>query len=202
MSWRAGMALAFELAALSGLAVRCSDSGSSNAGADAGRIPDDVVVDAPLESDAKSASDSMFPDAGGDAGDAAFCQQDLKVSPQCVHPKVVADCSNNWCKIPAGCFIMGSPSCEAVRAKYSEEQSETTLTHPFEVMQREVTQAEWTQFGWPNPSGLDDAGRGDCVAANCAVGNVTWDEALAYANRLSKAKGLAECYALLSLIHI
>jgi len=182
---------------MSGLGIHCGEGEGQAISIDASAPPDGGAQDAAVRLDGSATNPGPDVAEGGkDAGFTTGCEQDLTVSSQCIHPKVVPDCTNNWCKIPAGCFIMGSPLCEPVRGKYAEEQSETTLTHAFEVMQREVTQGEWTQFGWPNPSGRDDAGRGDCVAPNCAVGNVTWEEALVYANRLSVSKGLPECYAL------
>lgn len=43
--------------------------------------------------------------------------------PDCVHPGVEQDCENGWCRIPAGCFIWGSPEWEVNRGLNSEEQS-------------------------------------------------------------------------------
>jgi hypothetical protein len=42
---------------------------------------------------------------------------------------VIADCQNGWCKLPAGCFIMGSPETELWRGERAEVQAATTLTH-------------------------------------------------------------------------
>ena len=116
--------------------------------------------------------------------------------PTCVHPEVVADCDDGWCKIPAGCFIMGSPEHEWGRALYQEDQVAVTLTRSFEIGQYEVTQREWGSRDLTNPSGRIPDGRGDCLEPDCPVGNVTWFEAVAYANLLSEEHGLEPCYAL------
>jgi formylglycine-generating enzyme required for sulfatase activity len=113
-----------------------------------------------------------------------------------VHPDVVTDCNDGWCKIPAGCFIMGSPEHEWYHAPYEQEQAAVTLTRAFEVGQHEVTQREWTARGLPNPSGLQPNGTGNCLEPDCPVGNVTWFEAVAYANLLSEERGLEPCYVL------
>ena len=71
-----------------------------------------------------------------------------------------------------------------------------TLTHGFRIQQHEHTQAEWTAAGYVNPSGLMANGTGDCLEPSCPVGNVTWFEAVAYANALSEKAGLESCYQL------
>jgi formylglycine-generating enzyme required for sulfatase activity len=93
---------------------------------------------------------------------------------------------------------MGSPETEWGRALTSEDQATVTLTSSFEMQQHEVTQGEWIAAGLPNPSGLLPDGTGDCSSPTCPVGNVTWFEALAYANALSRKHDppLPECYVL------
>ena len=117
--------------------------------------------------------------------------------PDCAHPEVFADCQDGWCKIPAGCFIMGSPEGEwSGRALYEEDQLAVTLTRSFEIGQHEVTQRQWTARGLTNPSGKQPNGEGDCLEPDCPVGNVTWFEAVAFANLLSEENGIEPCYAL------
>lgn len=114
----------------------------------------------------------------------------------CVMPTAVANCDAGWCRIPAGCFIMGSPPCEWGRGLYDEDQVQVTLTHDFLMAEYDTTQSQWAGLGFTNPSGLIDSGIGDCEAGNCPVGNVTWDEAVSFANAFSQSQGLSSCYAL------
>ena len=118
----------------------------------------------------------------------------------CRHPAVQADCQDGWCRIPAGCFIKGSPADELGRGAKTEDQRAVTLTHDVWIQQYEVTQEQWIAHGLPNPSGVGPDGTdGDCTDdPRCPVGNVTWFETLAFANMLSKAHTppLASCYEL------
>jgi formylglycine-generating enzyme required for sulfatase activity len=115
---------------------------------------------------------------------------------ECVHPGVAESCADGWCKIPAGCFVIGSPEGEIGRAAIQEEQAAVSLTHNFEIQQTEVTLGEWEQaglFDFPNVKiGLD--GSGPCTEPQCPVKNATWYQALQHANWLSQQRGLASCY--------
>lgn len=91
---------------------------------------------------------------------------------------------------------MGAPWCEWGRARDSTNPIQVTLTRRFRVQQFELTQREWEAEGLPNPSGLMENGTGDCSEPTCPVGNVTWSEALAFANLRSRKAGLPECYKL------
>lgn len=113
-------------------------------------------------------------------------------------PAIVADCAAGWCRIPPGTFIMGSPEGEWGRGLRSEDQVQVTFTHGFLIGQHEVTQAQWVASDLPNPSApaLDEYKISDCLEPSCPVGNVTWFEAVGFANVLSEAEGLPSCYAL------
>jgi len=112
----------------------------------------------------------------------------------CEHPAVKADCSGGWCKVPPGCFIMGSPEAEWHHAP-QEQRVKVTLTRGFSMADHEVTQAEWLAAKLPNPSKIV-AEQGDCAEPECPVGNVNWFEAVSYANLLSEKEGLEPCYEL------
>jgi sulfatase modifying factor 1 len=112
----------------------------------------------------------------------------------CAHAPVAKNCNEGWCSIPAGCFIYGSPPAEWGRGLRNEEQVRVTFTHAFRMQQYEVTQRQWLAQGLPNPSGLMANGTGDCREPDCPVGNVTWFEAISYANLLSKREGFQPCY--------
>jgi formylglycine-generating enzyme required for sulfatase activity len=114
----------------------------------------------------------------------------------CAHAPVVRSCTDGWCEIPAGCFIYGSPENEWKRGLRNENQVRVTLTRSFRLQQHELTQREWIDLGLPNPSGLAANGSGGCLEPECPVGNVTWFEAVAFANLLSEREGLQDCYVL------
>lgn len=120
----------------------------------------------------------------------------------CVHPPVEPECSDGFCSIPAGCFVMGSPPDEPGRGLKNEERTAVTLTHPFSIGQYEVTHRDFTDQGLPSPSKVFSdgpyAGKGNCLDPECPVGNVTWYEALAFANLLSERSDppLTACYQL------
>ncbi len=114
----------------------------------------------------------------------------------CVHPGVVEDCDGGWCRIPAGCYIYGSPEDEIGRARYDERQTRVTLTRDFEIQQTEVTQAAWMETGWPVPPAPEDVSISHCDAAECPVNRTSWYWALRYANWVSEQRGLPSCFEL------
>jgi len=127
-----------------------------------------------------------------DAGDASRPD-----APTCTHPLVVPDCAAGWCRIPAGCFVMGSPPDEPGRGANSETQVQVTLTHAILVQQHEMTQDQWIALGLVNFSGaISDIA--DCMQNDCPVGNMNWFEALAAANAHTShhAPGAKPCYDL------
>ena len=116
-------------------------------------------------------------------------KEPTEFAPGCMHPAVSQNCADGWCRIPAGCFIQGSPETEPNRAMYGEKQTAVTITRPFIVQQHEVTQAEWVGFAKgklgvtvdPNSGSLDT-----CFEDQCPVVAVNLFAAMAYANYLSE----------------
>jgi len=124
------------------------------------------------------------------------------------------ECLEGYCltdgfvPIPAGYFWMGSPQssncpdgylgvCEIEASEpdiYGEDLHYVKLTRAFEMQEHEVTQHEFgTLIGW-NPSHFGPNGTdGDC-GANCPVENVSWYDAVVFANELSLAVSLTPCY--------
>jgi formylglycine-generating enzyme required for sulfatase activity len=92
--------------------------------------------------------------------------------------------------VPAGTFSMGSPMTEVGRDG-NEDEHWVTLTRAFYIGETEVTQLDFLQLtGWnPYSPGL---GFGDAHP----VYNVSWYDAVAYANAVSAAAGLTACYDL------
>ncbi|MBN1653600.1 MAG: SUMF1/EgtB/PvdO family nonheme iron enzyme [Deltaproteobacteria bacterium] len=118
----------------------------------------------------------------------------LQSAADCVHPEVEPDCSGGFCRIPAGCFIMGSPRDEPYACKYSCIQVQVTLTHDFEIGETEVTREQWSSVGWEQPEYNRLVGEGECLEPSCPVANVTSLDAMAFANRFSELKGFRPCY--------
>jgi len=127
------------------------------------------------------------------------CWVDENISPL-DEPQPVADagvqCADGWCRIPAGSFVMGSPTDEPFRGLRDEDQVDVTFTRDFEIGQFEVTQGEWKSQGLENPSSTSEEDGSDCIADDCPVGTITWFDAVEYTNLLSEHAGLPACYVL------
>jgi formylglycine-generating enzyme required for sulfatase activity len=95
---------------------------------------------------------------------------------------------------------MGSPVSEAFR-ETDETQHSVTLTRNILVGRTEVTQGEWKSLsGGVNPSCFQSTSGTTCTTSNAndngPVEQVDWYSAIAFANALSAASGLTECYTL------
>jgi formylglycine-generating enzyme required for sulfatase activity len=82
--------------------------------------------------------------------------------------------------ITAGTFEMGSADDGPIHT--------VTLTHDFWIGQTEVTQAQYLAGTGMRPSSYSGCG------STCPVESVSWADAGVYANALSAAEGLEECY--------
>ncbi|MBX3126441.1 MAG: formylglycine-generating enzyme family protein [Polyangiaceae bacterium] len=175
------------------IAGGCGCSDSNDAHPSAGGATSTGGVGGGIDSALGGASGASGASSGGGTGG-------VKPDLDCYHVTVEKSCVDGWCRIPAGCFIMGSPKDEWGRGAYDEDQAKVTLTRSFEIQQHEVTQAQWEALGLTNPSAPSpQAGSpGDCLEQKCPVGNVNWYEAAAYANLLSgqRTPALAPCYHL------
>lgn len=89
--------------------------------------------------------------------------------------------------IAPGMFSMGSPASEEGRFD-NEPQHEVTLTRGFYLQTTEVTQGEWQRVMGNNPSFHSSCG------STCPVEQVSWLDAVSYANARSRLEGLSECY--------
>ena len=86
----------------------------------------------------------------------------------------------NWC--PPGTFTMGSPTTELGRFP-SEIQHKVTLTKGYWIGKYEVTQAQYSAVTGANPSAF----RGNSLP----VEQVTWDNAVAFCDRLTSKEKAA-----------
>lgn len=135
-------------------------------------IPDLMPVEIPVVDLAAPSDFSTSPDL-------------LVPVPMCM-PVVSASATRpGLVRIPAGSFIMGSPSSEPGRDS-DETQHRVTLTRPFLIAEIEVTQAQFSAVLGYNPSTMR--------AGNMPVHNVIWLDAADYCNALSAIEGLTPCY--------
>ena len=97
--------------------------------------------------------------------------------------------------IPHGVFIMGSPEGEVGR-RGDETQHQVTLTRDFEMLAYEVPQNMYESTMGFNPSRYPLIG----PSTSQPVNNVSFFDALAFTNVMSRAYGYPECYSLNSIL--
>ena len=90
----------------------------------------------------------------------------------------VNEVSFKMVRIPAGEFIMGSPSDEPKRNE-DERQHRVRITKPFWMGQTEVTQGLWQAVMGNNPSYFKNCGD------NCPVEMVSWDDCQKFIQKLN-----------------
>lgn len=84
-------------------------------------------------------------------------------------------------EVDAGSFTMGSPEGEAAAR-------EVTLTHPLTVFVHELSQAQWQQLMGTNPAA-------NSTCPTCPVEQVSWHQAVAFAEALNTSEGREACAA-------
>jgi len=102
--------------------------------------------------------------------------------------------------LSGGTFEMGCTAAQQADGNCGFDEfpaHSVTLTNDFWMSETEVTQGQWSSVlpGSPNPSGFLSCPE-DSTGATCPVETVNWYEALAFANAVSSAESLAECYTL------
>jgi len=121
------------------------------------------------------------------AGDAAARQTgDVVVSP--------AGIATAW--IPAGTFTMGSPETEIGRRNNESHQRQVTISEGFWIGVFPVTQEEWKRVMGNNPSHFQANPAAGETQGRRPVENISWYDALVFANRLSIMEGLAPAYSI------
>lgn len=105
-----------------------------------------------------------------------------------------ADTDTDFVLVQGSTFQMGCTPSQASQCMFDEPfHSETlhnvTLTHDYWVSVTEVTQEDFEAKMGYNPSYFSTCG------PTCPVETVSWYESAAYANAMSRAAGLTECYA-------
>jgi formylglycine-generating enzyme required for sulfatase activity len=95
-----------------------------------------------------------------------------------------------------GSFEMGCTAGQVDCFDNERPAHSVTLTHDFWLGMTEVTQGQWSGLMANNPSWFSPDGEGAACGLDCPVETVNFWEALAFANVISAAEGLGECYIL------
>ena len=102
---------------------------------------------------------------------------------------------NNFVKIPAGTFMMGSPATESGRdSQHEGPQHQVTISKGFELQATEVTQGQWVAVMGSNPSyftspehcpGEHVESGGVRMCPNNPVEEVSWNMAQEFIQKLN-----------------
>ncbi len=147
-----------------------------------------------LDQARRSAAEVAAPGGGAEPGTESV--EDSRASeitvPRTGEPEVWSDpiLGMRFRPAPPGKFLMGSPREEPERWD-DESQHPVTLSRGFWIAETAVTQGEWRELFGNNPSRFQDGG------ADLPVEQVSWFDAVAFANALSERAGLAPCYELI-----
>ncbi len=104
---------------------------------------------------------------------------------------VVTQDGSTFLSICAGTFEMGCTAGQSSCRSNESPVHSVTLTNDFWMSETEVTQGQWQALMGNNPSNFSSCGT---TCPTCPVETVNWYDALAFANAVSIAEGLAECY--------
>jgi formylglycine-generating enzyme required for sulfatase activity len=92
-------------------------------------------------------------------------------------------------RVPAGTFRMGCPATEPGCMSYEQPQHEVAISRPFLMSATEVTQEQWLAVMASRPAYFRDC-------HGCPVERVSWYDAVAYCNALSRREGFEPAYAI------
>jgi formylglycine-generating enzyme required for sulfatase activity len=115
--------------------------------------------------------------------------QSMQELAKALEPFAKDEVPEGWVLIEPGTFMMGSPKSEAGRWD-DEAQHQVTITRPFLLQSTPVTQAQFEQVLGFNPSHFKNAG------PQAPVEQVSWYEAVAFCNELSRRQGVEPTYLL------
>ena len=132
-----------------------------------------------------SRSGSAYPSVKGLASGSEQAQERQRAAVQATGLPLEVECEKTGMRfrlIPAGEFVMGSPSNEANRDNNEGPQRTVKLTKPFYMGVTEVTHAQYQRVMGSNPSNW----KGD----NLPVERVSWNDATEFCRRMSQLTGL------------
>jgi formylglycine-generating enzyme required for sulfatase activity len=107
---------------------------------------------------------------------------------QCVE----GECPAGFVLAPPGTFMMGAADSDPYGGLYLDiPQHEVTITRAFCIRAWETTRGEWSEL-----MGTDPSWQTGCQDDSCPIDNLSWFDAVAYCNALSRRDGLPPCYQL------
>ncbi|MBR7188010.1 MAG: SUMF1/EgtB/PvdO family nonheme iron enzyme [Clostridia bacterium] len=131
-------------------------------------------------------NDFGFDSGWGDAMEAPWHEAETESTVALENASEPAFIDDGFILVEGGVFTMGSPEDENWRID-DETQHEVTLSS-FYIDPYETTQAEWEAIMGSNPSTF--------IGEKLPVENISWLEAIEYANAKSAAAGLTPAYAI------
>lgn len=132
---------------------------------------------------------------------ASGCVDDVRFDHPCDPPNVTADTPETQClplmpdaEVRPRCPDSGVREDEVCAAAgedfvFTGDERLARLSYAFAISTHEVTRAEWARLMGPPPDTV-----GDCRGDACPVTGVTWFDATAYCDALSRDAGLEACY--------
>ena len=157
------------------------------------------------DDDPQSATVAVDADCDGvptadDCDDADAAYGSIASDPDC---DGVIDCLDSttaqgltFVRLCAGTFEMGCTAGQSSCNPSEYPVHAVSLTNDFWVGETEVTQGQWQGLMGSNPSYFGPNGGGADCGLDCPVEMVDWYDALAFANAVSAAESLPECYVL------
>ena len=112
-----------------------------------------------------------------------FFQTQQEVVKAVIQP--TAQVRTHQVRIPGGTFIMG---CAQIDCAKDEQPHRVKIARDFFMLESEVTQQQYIKLMRTNPSQNYQCGK------ECPVDSVTWENAVIYANRLSRHQDYPVCY--------
>lgn len=190
--------LVFVIVIMCTAVVSCRISDDKDQSGDSLDTDDDTITDDDNEQDDVSDDDS-----GGDDDNITDDDDNVIDDDDCDDDDNDDDNNNDttppvtpgFAFIPSGTFIMGSRKSEPGRDIY-EDQHQVTLTHDFEMGMYETTQGKFKSLIHWNPSSCGPYFSGPDCGDERPVDEVSWFDALAYANQLSLEMGYSPCYVM------
>ena len=97
-------------------------------------------------------------------------------------------------EIPSGSFMMGCTEGDELCDDREKPNRQVEIDYSFHLMKYEVTQGLYTEIMGENLNELSWVGK--CTDSRCPAVNVSWYDAVRFANSLSRNQGLETCYSI------